>query len=159
MLANCVTSKAAANQDITCTITDTKLYVPVVTEDNANLSQQLKSGFKRTINWNKYHSKTEPLNATNPHLDVLIYPSFQEVNRLFVLPFNALDDRTGHSRYYLPTAKVKDYNVMIDRKKFFDQPIKSCLKTYENIWKIRTGQEDNYTTGCFLDNNYFKKKK
>ena len=57
-------------------------------------------------NWNKDHSKTEPLNAPNPYLDFLIAPSFQEVNRLFVLPFNALDNRTGHSRRYLPTAKV-----------------------------------------------------
>ena len=68
--------------------------------------QQLKLGFKRTINWNKYHSKTEPLNAPNPYLDFLIDSSFQGVNRLFVLPFNALDDR--------PAAKVQDYNVMIN---------------------------------------------
>ena len=67
--ANCVTSNADANQVTTFAITDTKLYVPVVTsstEDNAKLLQQLKSGFKRRINWNKYHSKTEPLSAWNP---------------------------------------------------------------------------------------------
>ena len=138
---DCVLSNAAPIQATTFIITDTKLYVPVVTlstQDNAKLLQQLKSGFKRTINWNKYHSKTEPLNAPNPYLDFLIDPSFQGVNKL-VLPFNALDDRTGHSRYYLPTAKVEDYTVMIDGNNFFDQPIKNDIKTYESIKKITTG--------------------
>ena len=91
-------------------ITDTKLYVPVVTlstQNNEKLLQQLKTGFKRTINYNKYHSKTEPPNAPNPYLDFLINPSFHGVNRLFVLPFNATDNRTGHSRYYLPTESKR----------------------------------------------------
>ena len=74
----CVESNASEDQATTFEITDTKLYVPVVTlstQDNAKLLQQLKSGFKRTIIWNKYHSKTEPLNAPNPCLDFLIDPS------------------------------------------------------------------------------------
>ena len=50
----------------------------------------------------------------------------------------------------------KDYNVMIGGKNFFDQPINSDLKTYENIRKIATGQGDDYTTGCLLDYSYFK---
>ena len=157
---NCVISSAAANQTTTFSITDTKFYVPVVTlstEDNEKLLQQLKSGFKRTINWNKYHSKTKTLNDPKPYLDFLFDPSFQGVNRLFVLPFNDLDDRTGHSRYYLPNAKVKDYNVTIDGKNLFDQPVKSYIRTYENIRKITTGQGDDYTTGCLLDYNFFKK--
>ena len=53
-------------------------------------------------------------------------------------------------------VKIKDYNVMMDGKKFFDQPINSDLKTYENIRKIATAQGDNYTTGCLLDYSYFK---
>ena len=83
---NCVISNAAPNQEKTFAIPDTKLYVPVVTlstQDNAKLLQQLKSGFKRTINWKQYHSKTEPLNAPNPYLDFLIDPSFHGVNSLF----------------------------------------------------------------------------
>ena len=107
--------------------------------------QQLKLWFKRTINWNKYQSKTKPLNAPNLYLDFLINLSFQGVNKLFVLPFNANDSRIGHSGYYLPTEKVKDYNVMIDGKNFFDQIIKSYIKTYENIPKIITGQGNDYT--------------
>ena len=52
--------------------------------------------------------------------------------------------------------KIKDYNIMMDGKNFFDQPINSDLKTYENIRKIATAQGDNYTTGCLLDYPYFK---
>ena len=86
--------------------------------------QKLKSGGKRTISWHKYHRKTKTLTAPNPYLDYLIEPSFQGVNRLFVLPFNTLDNRTGHSRYYLPTAKVEDYNVMIAGRNFLISQLK-----------------------------------
>ena len=68
-------------------ITDAKLYVPIVTlstQDSTKLLQQLKSGFKRTINWNKYQSKVTT-QAQKPSLDYLINPSFQGVNKLFVL--------------------------------------------------------------------------
>ena len=75
-----------AGQEPTFTIADTKLYVPVVTlstQDNAKLLQQLKSGFKRTINWNKYEPRVI-VEQQNRYLDFLINPSFQVVNRLFV---------------------------------------------------------------------------
>ena len=137
-------------------ITETKLYVPVVTlstQDNAKLLQQLKSGFRRTINWNKYQSDPKAY-AQNRYLNHLVNPSFQGVNRLFVLSFENENDRTSHSTYYLPKVEIKDYNVMIDGKNFFDQPINSDLKTYENIRKIAIGQND-YTTGCLLDYSYF----
>ena len=140
-------------------ITDTKLYVPVVTlstQDNAKLLQQLKSGFKRTINWNKYESNIKTF-AQNRYLNHLINPSFQGVNRLFVLSFENENDRTSHSTYYLPKAEIKDYNVMIDGKNFFDQPINSDHKTYENIRKIATGQGDDYTTGCLLQYSFFQR--
>ena len=77
-------------------ITDTKLYVPVVTlstQDNAKLLQQLKSGFKRTINWNKYQSDPKTY-AQNRYLNHLVDPSFQGVNRLLVLSFENENDRT-----------------------------------------------------------------
>ena len=102
------------------TITDTKLYVPVVTfstKDNAKLLEQLKSGFKRTINWNKYQSKIAT-EAQNQYLDFLINPSFNGVNRLFVLSFENKNERTSHSSYYLPKIEVKDYNVKFDGRKF-----------------------------------------
>ena len=90
-------------------ITDTKLYVHVVplsTQDNSKLLQQLKSGFKRTVNWNKYLSKPELLKR-NPNLNRLVEPSFQGVNRLFVLAFENDKQRTSHSGYYLPNVEKK----------------------------------------------------
>ena len=139
-------------------ITETKLYVPVVTlstRDNTKLLQQLKSSFKTAIIWNKYESSIKTF-AQNKSLNCLINPSFQGVNRYFVLSFEDEDDRTSNSTYYLPKVEIEDYNIMIDGKNLFDQPINSMTKTYENISKIATGQEDDYTTGCLLDYSYFK---
>ena len=147
-----------ANQVPTFTITETNLYVPVVTlsaQDNAKLLPQLKSGFKRTISWNKYLAKPELL-AQNANLNHLIEPSFQGVNRLFVLAFENDAQRTSNKRYYIPNVEIKDYNVMIDGKNFFDQPVKNDNVTYENIRKIATSQGDDYTTGCLIDYIYFK---
>ena len=126
------------------------------TENNVKLPQQVKSGFKRTINWGKYQSdpKTYPQNR---YLNDLIDPSFQEVNRLFVLYFENEGGRTSHSHYYLPKVTIKDYNVMIDGKNFFDQPINNKFKTYENIRKITASKGNDYTTGSLLDYLYLKK--
>ena len=120
----------------------------------SSYSHKLKSGFKRVINWNKYLSKPELL-AQNPSLSHLFEPSFQGVNRLFVLAFENDDDRTSSDEYYRPTVEIKDYNIMINGENFFDQPIKNNKVTYENIRKIATGQGDDYTTGCLLDYSYF----
>ena len=116
---------------------------------NAKLLEQLKSGFKRTINGNKHQSKIST-EAQNQYLDFLINPRFQGVNRLFVLSFENENDRTSHSNYYLIIVETKDYNVKIDGRNFFDQPINNNIKSYENIRKIVTGQGDDYTTGCSL---------
>ena len=97
---------------------------------SAKLLQKLKSGFKRTINWKKYESDIKTY-AQNRYLNNLINPSFQGVNRLFVLSFENEDDRTSHSTYYLPKVEIKDYNVMIDGRNFFDQPIDSMNKTWK----------------------------
>ena len=138
-------------------ITNTKLYVPVVTlstQENTKFLQQLKSGFKRVIDWNKYLSKPELL-AQNPNLNHLVEPSFQGVNRRFVLAFENDAKRTSHSNYYLPNVEIKDYNIMINGENLFDQPIKFNKVTYENIRKIATGQGDDYITDCLLDYSYF----
>ena len=73
------------------------------------------------------------------------------------MPFENDNGRESYKQYYLPTAEIDDYNVMIDWRNFFDQPIKSDLKSYDKIRKIATGQGDDYTTGCLLDYPYFKK--
>ena len=139
-------------------ITETKLYVPVVTlstQGNAKLFQQLKSGFKIIINWNKYKSNVKTF-AQNSYLNYLNNPSFQGVNRLCVISFENENDRTSHSTYYLPKIEIKDCNVMVDGRYVFDQPINNMNNTYKNIRKITTGKEDDYTTGCLLDYSYFK---
>ena len=113
-----------ANQIPTFTITETNLYVPVVTlttEDNSKLLPQLKDGFKRTINWNKYLIKPELL-AQNANLNHLIEPRFQGVKRLFVLAFEDDAQRISRKRCYIPNVEIKDYNVMINGENFFDQP-------------------------------------
>ena len=151
----------------TCVITDsngagrfainnTKLYVPVVTlstQENTKLLHQ-KSGFKRVINWNKYLSKPESFRR-NSNLNHLFEPSFQGINRLFVLAFEGDTQRTSHSGYYLPNVEIKDYNIMINGENYFDQLIKNNKVTYKNIRKIATGQGHGYTTGCLLDYPYF----
>ena len=104
-----IISTNVANQNATFAITDTKLYVPVVTlstQDNAKLLQQLKSGFKRVINWNKYLSNPEIL-AQNPSLNHLVEPRVQGINRLFVLAYENDTQRTSAKGYYLPNVEIK----------------------------------------------------
>ena len=88
-------------ENATFKVTDTKLYVPVVTlsaEDDNYFLEQLKSGFKITIKWNKYRSEMTNQTKTN-HLNHLIDPTFTKVNRLFVLLFENEEDRTSFSKY------------------------------------------------------------
>ena len=102
-------------------LTDCKLYVLVVTlsaEDDNKLLEQLKTGFKIAIKWNKYRS--EMSNPTkNNNLDYLIGPTFTDVIRLFVLTFENEYDRISFSKYYIPKVEVKNFNVLIDGEPFF----------------------------------------
>ena len=156
--ADCVIiSINVANQNPTFTITETNLSVSVVTlstQDNAKLLPQLKSTLKRTIS-QKYLAKPELL-PQNPNINRLIEASFEVVNRLSILAFEYDAQRISKKRYYLPNEEIKDYNIMIDGKNFFDQPIKKGKVTYENIRKIARGQWDDCTTGRLLDYIYFK---
>ena len=117
-------------------ITDTKLYIPVVTLSTKNdkrLLEQLRTGFKRTIKWNKFRS--EMTNQTqNSNLNYLIDPTFSKVNRLFILSFENENDRTFFSKYYVPNVQMKDFDVLINGKNFFDMPIKNGEETYEQIY-------------------------
>ena len=147
----CVLSNHA--KTATFAITDTKLYAPVVTlstQDKAKLLQQLKPGFKRTINWSKYQSAVT-IQAPNLYLDNLSNPSFQGVNRLFLLFFENTKDRAVYTEYYLSAVEIKDENVMIDGRNLFDQSVKINLRTYDSIQKIATGQGDDYTTNYLID--------
>ena len=112
--------------DTKCELTDCKLYVPVVTlsaENDNKLLEQLKSGFRKSIKWNKYMSQMSNPNKNN-NLDYLIDFTFSNVNRLFVLSFENEDDRTSYYKYYVPSVEIKDYNVVIDSNAFFELPVK-----------------------------------
>ena len=101
-------------------INDCKLYIPVVTlskDDEIKLLTNLKSGFTREIEWNKYRSQMST-EAINNNLNILIDPTFTNVNRLFVLAYQAADDRQSFSQFYLPRVMVKDFNVIIDKLVF-----------------------------------------
>ena len=142
----------------TLAINDCKLYVPVVTlskDDEIKLLTNLKSAFTREIIWNKYRSQMTT-EAIDNNLNILIYPTFTNVNRLFVLACGQdNNDRQSFSRFYLPNVIVKDYNVNIDKLAFFDLPIKTEEEAYEKIIDISRNNE--YTTGNLLDYDYFKK--
>ena len=124
-----------APTNATFQITDTKLYVPVVTlstENDKKLLEQLRTGFKRTTKWNKYRS--EMTNQTkNNNLNYLIDVTFTKVNRLFVLSLENENDRTTFSKYYVPNVQTKNFNVLIDGTSFFDMPIKNDEETYKQI--------------------------
>ena len=142
-------------------ITDCKLDIPVVTlykYDEIKLLTNLKSGFKREIKWNKYRLQMSTQTINN-NLNILIDPTFTNVNRLFVLAYqvdvNNNDNRQSFSQFYLSEAIVKDYNVIIDKLAFFDLPIKNEEEAYEKVIDISKNNE--YTTGILLDYDYFKK--
>ena len=146
-------------------ITDTKLYIPVVPlskENDTKHLEQLKTGFKRTTKWNKYRSQMTS-QSQNSNLNYLIDTTFANVNRLFVLSFQRIagennttkDYRDSFSHYYVPNTRVKDFNVLIDGKSFFELPIKNEEEAYEKI--IEMSNNNDYTTGNLLDFAYFIK--
>ena len=158
---NCVLSNVAGNS--TFKITDAKLYVPVVTlstEDNAKLSKLLTEGFKRSVYWNEYKVIPEKIYAANENIRILIDPSWQGINRLFVLAYLNDPNSTSnsHRKYFLPRVKIENYNIEIDGINFYDQPINDLSEQYDEVRKLSTGQGDAYTTGCLLDFAIFKKQ-
>ena len=98
------------------------------------LLEQLRTGFKRTIKWNIYGS--EMTNQTkNNNLNYLTDPTYTKVNRFFVLSFENQNDRTSFSKYYVPNIQIKDFNVLIVGKSFFDMPIKMVEKHTNKLLK------------------------
>ena len=121
-------------------INDTKMYIPVVTlskEDNKDFIEQQNKGFQRSIYWNEY--KTKEINE-NANANVFKYinldPSFQGVNRLFVMAYNRANGqptRNGQQKYYLPRIELEKYNVIIDRRNFYDNSIESDIEKYREL--------------------------
>ena len=178
-IENCVltTAELGANADATGAdgatfkINDPKLYVPVValsTEDNVKLIKQLNEGFKRPVYWNKYKvidNKVVEIAAANAekHIREWLDSSYQRVKRLFVLAYdNTAGDNhvsvNSFKKYFLPRVKIENYNIKIDGRNFYDQPINDSIKQYHKVRKISTGQGDDHATGCLLDFAYFEKK-
>ena len=168
-IENCVLTTAANANKTIFKITDVKLYVPVVTlsADDAKLSKLLSEGFKISVYWNKYkvidnivvsiNGANEEKYIREPH-----DTSYQGVKRLFVFAYDtaAGNDQISidsFKKYFLPRVKIENYNIEIDGRNFYDQPINDSIKQYDEIRKISTGQGDDYTTGCLLDFAYFEK--
>ena len=145
-------------------IKDAKLFVPVVTlskENDKKLLEQFKSELKGSVKWNKYRSQMT-IQPQNNNLNYLIDPIFIKVNRLFVLSFERIrennakkDQRDSFSHYYVPSVEIKDFNVLIDVKTFFDLPVKNEEEeAYEKIIEIRINND--CITGNLLDFAYVK---
>ena len=166
-IENCMLTTATT---VPFKITDAKLYIPIVTlktQDNTKLSKLLSKGFKRPIYWNEYKvisNKIVEIAANNRerYIRELLDSSWQGVKRLFVLAYN---NTTGNNqvsidfykKYFLPRVKIENYNIKIDGRNFYDQPINDSIKHYDEIRKISPGQGDDYTTGCLLYFAYFEK--
>ena len=136
-------------------------------EDNSKLTKLLNEEFKRPIYWNEYKvipNKIGEIADANDikHIRELLDSSCQDVKRLFLLAYNNTVDSDqvsvdSYKKYFLPKVKVLNYNIEIDGRNFYDQPINDSIKQYDEIRKISTGQGDDYTTGCLLDYSYFRK--
>ena len=145
-------------------INDTKMYVRVITlskEDNKDFIEQQSKGFQRSIYWNEYKTKEINENAdANVFKYINLDPSFQGVNRLFVMTYNRVDgqpNRDYQRKYYLPRIDLNKYNVIIDEINFYDNPIESDIEKYRELKKVMIGKGEDYTTGSLLDFDYFKK--
>ena len=146
---------------------DAKLHVSIVslsTKDSVNLTKQLSKGFKRSVYWNSYQTKSAKVIEKGKNLYELLNASFQGVRRLFVLAYFVaagaiVDEETGikdDKKHFIPRGEIKNYNVLIDGRNFYDQPFNDSIKQYDEVRKVSTGQGDNYTTSCFLDYACFK---
>ena len=161
----CVLSTDASNALFI--VNDTKLYFPVVTlskEDNKDFIEQQNKGSQRSIYWNEYKTKEKDENVDANNANTVRYinldPSFQGVNRLFLMAYNRAAGqatRNGQRKYYLLRIDLKKYNVIIDGINFYDNPIESDIKKYRELKKVMTGKGEDYTTGSLLDYNYFQK--
>ena len=149
-------------------INDTKMHIPLVTlskEDNKDFIEQQNKGFQRSIYWNEYKTKGAMKDAdANNFKYINLDPSFQGVNRLFVMTYNKLAaandnqfNRNSQQKHYLPRNDLNKYNVIIDGRNFYDNPIESDLEKYRELKKVMIGKGEDYTTGSLLDFDYFKK--
>ena len=167
-IEDCILSSAGNSAKFA--ITDTKLHVPIVTlstKDSANLAKQLNEGFKRSVYWNSYETKPAKVIEQGKNIYELLNASFQGVKRLFVFAYaiaappagGKSDDTAGiknNRKYFLPRGGIKNYNLLIDGRNFYDQRINDIIKQYDEVRRVSMMYGDDYTTGCLLDYAYFK---
>ena len=147
-------------------IIDGKLHVPIVilsNKDSANLTKQLGEGFKRSVYWNNYQTIPAIITEKGTNIYKLLNASFQGVRRLIVLAYVvaacAANDEAGiknNKKLFLPRGEIKNHNVLIDGRNFYDQTINDLIKQYDEVREVSTGHGDDYTTGSLLDYAYFK---
>ena len=163
-IEDCILSSAGNSAKFA--ITDAKLHVPIVTlstKDSGNLVKQLNEGFKRSVYYNSYETKPAKV-IEQKNIYKLLSGSFPGVKRLFVLAYfiaadNNADQKSGikdNKKYFLPRGEIKNYNVLIDGRNFYDQQINDIIKQYHEVRKVSTGYDDDYTTGRLLDYAYSK---
>ena len=95
------------------------------------------------------------IQTINNNLNYLIDPTFTKMNRLFVLSIENEEGKTSFSKHYVPKIEIKDFNVLIDGKQFFEMPVKNKEEAYEKI--IEMSKNNDYTIGNLLDYEYFSK--
>ena len=132
------------------------------------MTKQLHEGFKRSVYWNSYEAKPEKVIEQGKNIYELLNASFQGVKKLFVLPYfiaapptkgGNSDDTAGiksNEKYFLPKEQIENYNVLIDGRNIYDQPINDIIKQCDEVRKISTGYGDDYKIGCLLDYAFFK---
>ena len=144
----------------------------IIKQKECKTGKTIRKGFNRPVYWNEYQTKikTKDLDNNNP-IRILLDSTFQGVKRLFVLAFNNTGatipnnlinntankvERNSHRKYFLPRVNITNYNVLVDGRNYHDQPVNDMIKQYDEIRRIATGQEDDYTTACLLNYQYFK---
>ena len=145
---DCIISSLA---NTTFKITNTKLYIPIVTlssKDNVKLVKLLVEGFKGPVYWNEYQTKIETRNSDQNNLTRFpLDASFQRVRILFVLAFDNSNDnnknvaRNSHTKYFLPRVNINNYDVLIDGRNVYDQPINDQIKQYARLEKLQQDKE------------------
>ena len=123
-----------------------KLHVSIVTlstKDSVNLTKQLSKGFKRSVYWNSYQKKPAKVIEKGKDLYKLLNASFQGIKRLFVLAYvvaadaaNDEADIKDNKNYFLPRGKINNYNLLIDGRNFYNQPINDLIKQYDEVRKV-----------------------
>ena len=156
---------SSAGDSVKLKKTDAKLHVPIVllsTKDNVNLTKQLSDEFKKSVYWNSY--QTIPAKVINQGTNIYesLSAPFQGVKRLFVLAYTVAADAADNEadikdnkKYFLPWAKIENYNALINGRNFYDQPINDLIKQYDKVRKVATVQGDEHTTVCLLYYAYF----